>query len=432
MRVDENQKGTRLSRREFLKAAGAVGGLSLLGVGGFSWVSRGQGLGIKWGLLPPLTGPFATLGEKQEQGSILALEELKAEGGLFADLEWFSEDTTLKPPVAVAKAEKLILENGVQFITGCISSSSALAVREVIDEHGVFFNPTVGANAVTTASEECSRYLFRSELMTWQASGALARVILPLIGSEDLPGPRYWLYIPDYAYGTSMRDTWREITKDQLEEVGYSATPNVFETAHAPYITEMMANLDKIDFIVTCHLGAASVTFMQQANEAGLIKPNGPLTVVNPILHFNTREIGDICVGHYTTLRYTLLHDSPENEAFIEAFHDRWNDYPENFSHNAYVAVKMMAEGIKKAGTIDRCALLDALEDGDPYMAPMGLSYFRAVDHQIVRDIGAGRLTKVPEYDFPVEELIGDLTPGEQAIAGIDVKCNAVCKSCER
>jgi len=391
-------------------------------------------LGIKWGLLPPLTGPFATLGEKQQQGAELALEELKAEGGLFADLEWFVEDTTLKPPVAVEKAEKLITEKGVQFITGCISSSSALAVREVIDEHGVFFNPTVGANSVTTGSEECSRFLFRTELMTWQASGALARVILPLIGTEDLPGNRYWLYIPGYAYGFSMRDTWRQITAGQLEEVGYSETPNVFETNHAPYITEMMAALERgeIDFIVTCHLGAASVTFMQQANEAGLIKPNGPLTVVNPILHFNTREIGDICVGHYTTLRYTLLYDSPENQAFIAAFQQRWNDLPENFSHNAYVAVKMMAEGIKKAGTIDRCALLDALEDEDPYMAPMGLSHFRAVDHQIVRDIGAGRLVKVPDYDFPVEELIGEMTPGEEAIAGIDIKCHCISKPCER
>jgi len=87
---------------------------------GFSWASlvHAAGLGIKWGLLPPLTGPFATLGKQQVQGSMLALEELKAEGGPFADLKWYQEDTTLKAPVAVQKAEKLIEKNGVQFITG--------------------------------------------------------------------------------------------------------------------------------------------------------------------------------------------------------------------------------------------------------------------------------------------------------------------------
>jgi ABC-type branched-subunit amino acid transport system substrate-binding protein len=125
------------------------------------------------------------------------------------------------------------------------------------------------------------------------------------------------------------------------------------------------------------------------------------------------------------------MYDSPENEAFVSAFHDRWDDYPDNFCHNAYVAVKMMAEGIKKAGTIDRCALLDALEDEDHYMAPMGDSYFRAVDHQIVRDIGAGKIVKVEEYPFPVEQQIGDMVDGQDAIAGIDIKCRA-CGTCER
>jgi hypothetical protein len=58
----------------------------------------------------------------------------------------------------------------------------------------------------------------------------------------------------------------------------------------------------------------------------------------------------------------------------------------------------------------------------------MGVSYFRCIDHQIVRDMGAGKLIKVPEYPFPVEQLIGDMVPGEELIAGIEIKCKAgVC-----
>jgi len=423
-----------LSRRQFLKTVGLVGSLSL--VGGLSWVARSQGLGIKWGLLPPLTGPFATLGEKQRQGAELALEELKAEGGLFEDLEWFIEDTTLKASVAVEKAEKLITEKGVQFITGCISSSSALAVREVIDKHGVFFNPTVGANSVTTASEECSRFLFRTELMTWQAVSALVNMVRQLVEAGEL-GTRTWLVIPGYAYGYSMRDTWRTKTADFIEEVGYSEETGFGFTDHAAIISEIQAAQaeGKVDFITTCLLGSPLVTFMQQAAAAGLIRtPDNPdgLPVVDPILQFNIREIGDIAVGNYTTIRYSLLYDSPENQAFIKAFYERWGDYPENFAHNAYVAVKMMAEGIKKAKTLDRCALLDALEDEDRFIAPMGESYFRCFDHQIVRDIGAGKIVKVEGYPFPVEQQVGDMLPGEEAIAGIEIKCKACCKPCER
>ncbi|MFQ5843188.1 MAG: ABC transporter substrate-binding protein, partial [Thermodesulfobacteriota bacterium] len=291
----------------------------------FSWVSgvHAAGLGVKWGLLPPLTGPFATLGKHQVQGAILALEELKAEGGPFADLKWFQEDTTLKAPVAVTKAEKLIEKNGVQFITGTISSSSALAVREVIDRHKVFFNPMVGTNMFNTADPKASRYGFRTELMTWQAVGALVHLVRGLVDKGVL-GKRHWLVIPEYAYGLSMRKTWRGKTKDFLTEVGYSGEKGFGLRDHSAIITEIAAARDagKVDFIATCLLGSPLVTFMQQANAAGLIGTGkGKLPVVDPILQFNVREIGDIAVGHYTTIRYSVIHKSRTNKKFVKAYH---------------------------------------------------------------------------------------------------------------
>jgi len=393
----------------------------------FSWVSlvHAAGLGIKWGLLPPLTGPFATLGKGQVQGSILALEELKAEGGPFADLKWFQEDTMVKAPVAVQKAEKLIEKNGVQFITGTISSSSALAVREVIDRHKVFFNPTVGTNMFNTADPKASRYGFRTELMTWQATGALVHLVRGLVDKGVL-GKRHWLVIPEYAYGLSMRKTWRDKTKDFLTEVGYSGEKGFGLSDHSAIITAIAAARDagKVDFIATCLLGSPLVTFMQQAHAAGLIgTEKGKLPVVDPILKFNIREIGDISVGHYTTIRYSVIHKSRTNKKFVEAYHKRWNDYPENFGHNAYVAVKMMAQAIKRAKSIDRDKLLVELEKEKKYTAPMGRSYFRASDHQIVRNIAAGQIVKVPEYPFPVAKQVGKMLKGEDAIAGIEVKC---------
>jgi len=391
-----------------------------------TWVSgvHAAGLGIKWGLLPPLTGPFATLGKHQVQGSILALEELKAGGGPFADLKWFQEDTTLKAPVAVTKAEKLIEKNGVQFITGCISSSSALAVREVIDRHKVFFNPTVGTNMFNTADPKASRYGFRTELMTWQATGALVHLVRGLVDKGKL-GKRHWLVIPEYAYGLSMRKTWRQKTKDFLTEVGYSGEKGFGLKDHSAIITQIAAARDagKVDFIATCLLGSPLVTFMQQANAAGLIGTGkGKLPVVDPILKFNIREIGDISVGHYTTIRYSVIHKSRTNKKFVNAYHKRWNDYPENFGHNAYVAVKMMAQAIKRAKSIDRDKLLVELEKEKKYNAPMGRSYFRASDHQIVRNIAAGQIVKVPEYPFPVAKQVGKMLKGTEAISGIEVK----------
>jgi branched-chain amino acid transport system substrate-binding protein len=423
--VTVSQKGGMEMKRKLL-----IISLMILVIISFSWASlvHAAGLGIKWGLLPPLTGAFATLGKQQVQGSILALEELKAEGGPFADLKWYQEDTTLKAPVAVQKAEKLIEKNGVQFITGCISSGSALAVREVIDRHKVFFNPTVGTNMFNTADPKCSRYGFRTELMTWQVVKTLAHMVRGLVEKGKL-GKRHWLVIPEYAYGLSMRDSWRKLTRDFLEEVGYSGEKGFGLSDHSAIITEISAARDagKVDFIASCLLGSPVVTFMQQATAAGVIgKGKGRLPVVNPVLQFNIREIGDISLGHYSAYRYSLIHKSRTNKKFIEAYHKRWGMYPDNFAHNAYVAVKMMAQGIEKATSIDREKLLVELEKERKYTAPMGKSYFRAGDHQIIRNIGAGEVVKVDEYPFPVMKLVGKLLDGEEAIAGLEQKCK--CK----
>jgi len=410
------------------RSVGIVGlmGMVLLIVS-FSGLSlaHAAGLGVKWGLLPPLTGPFATMGKQQMQGSVLALEELKATGGGFEDLEWFVEDTTLKPPVAVQKAEKLIEKNGVQFITGCISSGSALAVREVIDRHKVFFNPTVGTNMFNTSDDKCSRYGFRTELMTWQVVKSLTHMVRGLVESGQI-GTRHWLVIPEYAYGISMRESWRQLTGDFLHEAGYSGEKGFGLSDHSAIITQISAAKDagKVDFIASCLLGAPSVTFMQQAHASGLIGvEKGKLLVVNPVLQFNIREIGDIALGHYSAYRYSLIHGSETNKRFIEAYQKRWQMYPDNFAHNAYVAVMMMAEGIKGANSVVPEEVLAELEKEKAYDAPMGSSFFRVSDHQIVRDIGAGQVVKVDGYPFPVMRLIGQPLNGEEAIAGVDQKC---------
>lgn len=388
-------------------------------------LSQAAGLGVKWGLLPPLTGPYATLGKHQLQGAILALEELKSKGGLFEDLKWFVEDTTLQAPVAVQKAEKLIEKNGVQFITGCNKSSSALAVREVIDRYRVFFNPSVGTNMFNTADERCSRYGFRTELMTWQVVKSLSHMVRGLVEKGKL-GKRHWLVIPEYTYGISMRQSWRRLTRGFLEEVGYSGQKGTGLTDHSAIIKEISEARDagKVDFIASCLLGSPVVTFMQQAHAAGLMgTEKGKLPVVNPVLQFNIREIGDISLGHYSGYRYSLIHKSRTNERFVEAYHKRWKMYPDNFAHNAYVAVMMMAQGIKRAKSIDRDKLMAELEKEKRYNAPMGRSYFRASDHQIVRHIGAGQVVKVDKYPFPVMKLVGKRLKGEEAIAGIEQRC---------
>ena len=71
---------------------------------------------IKVGLLLPFSGVYAALGNDIETGFNIAMEQFGSE--IDATFEIVREDTEVKPPVALAKARKLILQDEVDVLQG--------------------------------------------------------------------------------------------------------------------------------------------------------------------------------------------------------------------------------------------------------------------------------------------------------------------------
>jgi len=66
----------------------------------------------KVGVLLPKSGVYASLGNEIDDGFTMALEDL----GMTGDFTLVREDTEVKPPVGLAKARKLVLEDRVDVI----------------------------------------------------------------------------------------------------------------------------------------------------------------------------------------------------------------------------------------------------------------------------------------------------------------------------
>lgn len=87
--------------------------------------------GVTIGILSPLSGGAAGTGQAQKAGFELALAEINAAGGVLGQpLELIVEDTKADPATAVAAFEKLMTEDGVEFIAGGYSSGVTLALAE--------------------------------------------------------------------------------------------------------------------------------------------------------------------------------------------------------------------------------------------------------------------------------------------------------------
>ena len=135
---------------------------------------------VKIGVLVPLTGIVAQGGLEMKMG----IEMAAAEKGtlLGRPIELIVEDTQVKPPIAVTKAEKLVYKDDCKALIGVFSSGVGLALAKNIDKLNV---PFVSTHVMTTAFYGLHPLVFRSgqlanDQKTWLRSHGfewLTRVI---------------------------------------------------------------------------------------------------------------------------------------------------------------------------------------------------------------------------------------------------------------
>jgi len=136
------------SRRQILAAGAALAGtLSTPGIGG------AQARPVRIGLLHPVTGFVAYSGAQSRLGAQLAIDEVNAAGGIRsmggARLEPVLGDTQAKVEVGVAEVEKMN-EAGVAAIVGCFQSAIVLATTQTAAKYGIPYAVDVGASDLIT------------------------------------------------------------------------------------------------------------------------------------------------------------------------------------------------------------------------------------------------------------------------------------------
>eukprot|EP01137_Pigoraptor_chileana_P004802 Opistho-2@46952 len=116
---------------------------------------------IRIGVVTPLSGTYAGIGQQVKWGLDLAARQINATGGVAGrPLELVYEDEEANPAVAVQKAEKLFQVNKVDFLTGTVNSGSTLAVGQLAERNNRLIATTVSfADSIT--ADKCSANVFR-------------------------------------------------------------------------------------------------------------------------------------------------------------------------------------------------------------------------------------------------------------------------------
>ena len=353
---------------------------------------------IKVGLLLPFSGVYAALGNDIEAGFTVALEQFGSEVG--TGFEIVREDTEVKPPVALGKAKKLILQDKVDVVAGIVSSGVLGAVRDMVHGAGV---PLIVANAgnddATGAS--CSPYITRMSFSNGQVNRPMGQWMY------DQGIRKVYTLAPDYAAGRQMIGGFVEtFTAAGGEIAGQEFTPFQKTQDFGPYLAQAKAS--GADAVYVFYAGGEAISFVKQYDSFGL-KADLPLYgsgfLTSP-LYVNAE--GPAAEGVITALHYVPTLDNAANAAFVAAFQAKTGRLQSEFAVQGYDAARALVEAAK-TGAHDRASLAEALRQVS-FDGPRGKLSIDPATNNIVQPVyvyetvaGENGLTQKVLAELPAE-----------------------------
>ncbi|KMO43220.1 hypothetical protein VQ03_08990 [Methylobacterium tarhaniae] len=315
-----------LSRRRFTTLAGAAG-LSVAS----PFVRRAEAQDLaKIGVLLPLSGPLASLGNEVLRGFQFARSLVNAGGGVFGRPVEFAQVDVPGSTEATSQAQRLITSDRVKVIVGSYASAISFAASQVAERNRVvYFEQGAVADDITSRG---FKYLFRfiynsTELGRKCAEYATDRII-PGVGL-DRKTAKVAILNENSNNGTAVGAG----AKAWLDEKGVQVVDHTsydFKTNDLSSVVQRYKSLNP-DILIVEQYTPDAILFWRQAREAGLklkaMIGNGGGHNVNEF----AEALGDDVNGIFNTGTSVYINPKalqPETAALFKTFHE---EYPKMF-----------------------------------------------------------------------------------------------------
>lgn len=339
---------------------------------------------IKIGVVTPLSGTYAGIGQQVKWGLELGAKEINAAGGIMErKIELIYEDEEANPTVATQKAEKLFQVSKVDFLTGTVNSGSTLAVGQVAERNNRLTTTTVSFSDAITG-EKCSPNLFRVNAKAGMQSAALAEWL-----AKEKPNAAVFYLGPDYDMGRSTVAAFRSAAeKKGAKTVGEVFAP-LDNKDYSPFFGQLRAARPAV--LYTSVAGNDTVRLFRQMGEYGLTKNLVVLGASGTVTSQNLGAVGKAAEGFVTGVGYSLEIDTPENKKFVGDFRAAYKTDPDLYGADSYGVLFFYKAAVEKAKSTDTDKVRSAMR-GLEWMTPQGKKQMRAGDHQAIQDMYAVQL----------------------------------------
>jgi len=328
---------------------------------------------------PAFLGPY-------RMGMELAVEQINAAGGVNGrPIELIIRDDNSNPGDAVRTAEELVTRERVDLLTGTFLSNIGLAVADFARHRKVFF---LASEPLTDKIvwEQGNRYTFRLRTSTYM------QVAMLIPEAVKMNRKRWAIVYPNYEYGQSAVATFKKLLKEaqpDVEFVAEQATP--LGRIDAGNVVQALSDA-KPDALFNVLFASDLARFVRAGNQRHFFDDLAVVSLLSGEPEYLDPLGRETPEGWVVTGYPWYGIDTPEHEAFLKAYQERFNDYPRLGTVIGYSAIMSLAEGLKAAGSTDTEALIKAFR-GLEVVTPFGPITYRPQDHQSTMGAYVGRLT---------------------------------------
>ena len=331
----------------------------------------------------------------------LAVEEANAAGGLLGrQIKLINYDTQSNMQLYTQFAQQAALKDKVAVVHGGITSASREVIRPVLDRFKtLYFYNTQYEGGV------CDRDQFDTGVTPAQTVEKLVPYAMKKWGKK------VYVVAADYNYG-QITSQW--VKKYVTENGGEVPSIDFFPLD----VTNFGSTISKIqaakpDFVWSALVGGAHISFYRQWAAAGMRKSIPMASTTFAVGNEHIVLSPDECNGMLVCYNYFQDLKNTTNEAFVDAFHKRFGaDYPNvtELAMGTYQGFRLWAEGVKKAGSVDRMKVIEALETGISIDAPSGKVTIDPPTHHCVLDVHIAEVKRQEAQRagrFPAAEAVG-------------------------
>ncbi len=337
----------------------------------------------------------------------LAVSEINGGGGLLGrKIQLLNYDPQSNIQLYTQYATEAATKEKVAVVQGGITSASREAIRPLLKRFNtLYFYNTLYEGGV------CDRNIF----CTGSTPAQTVEKLVPYVQKKW--GKKIYTIAADYNYG--------QITAKWVKKYAQDNGGSVVQTDFFPLdVTDFGATIKKIqaakpDLVMTVLVGAAHISFYRQWAAAGMNKqiPLGSTTFGNEVVITSPEEHNGFVVAY----AYLEGIDTPVNKAFVETVHTKYGiPYMTELATMTYHGVHLWADAVKKAGTIDRMKVIQALEGNASYDGPAGETTIDPQTHHTVLDVYIG---EAKDKKIMVLEKFAQQKPADTA-AVCDLKKN--------